>query len=489
MNFKVKCTRVKENVAPRFTVGKVYEVRNGKLFADKSCRFESWGRPHNGNGDFEALRKWFKDYYEFELVEEHKTKYKAGDKVRVRSDLTNNLHLYKMENPRNNGWCVVPDMVDLAGKVVTITEYSALNDGYRVAETKSLVWTDEMFEGLASDYKIGDRVVIEESNIEGMCHYRGRDLIGTIIDVNYTTQTNYPYKVVSSENEFGIWCKVKCLATENKPENKPENKKVEDNKMDATKVMNGNVRCVGYKKNEKNFTIGKVYKVKDGRITCDNGFTYNPLTCTTAVEWLLPWYTFEVADEKIVITHDGKTTTATMYCDDGTKKVATARCAPEDTFDFNVGAKLAMDRLMEYVENSKYTVVEVRFDRSNRTYHYKTKDCAAKVGMEIIVPVGAGNRKIECEITNVISGDHYIGTFPMSDMKEIQIEEVKLYNGKVVCIDSGNCSETMTVGKIYHIVDGVGYADDGSLLTTKPVKSVDHLNSRFITLKFLEIVE
>lgn len=50
--------------------------------------------------------------------------------------------------------------------------------------------------------------------------------------------------------------------------------------------------------------------------------------------------------EKIVITHDGKTTTATLYRD-GEKVKATAKCAPEDKFDFMVGAKLAMERLVD----------------------------------------------------------------------------------------------------------------------------------------------
>lgn len=53
-------------------------------------------------------------------------------------------------------------------------------------------------------------------------------------------------------------------------------------------------------------------------------------------------------NDKIVITHDGKTTTATLYCEDGTKKVVTAKCHPEDTFDFFVGAKLAVERLHDY---------------------------------------------------------------------------------------------------------------------------------------------
>lgn len=50
---------------------------------------------------------------------------------------------------------------------------------------------------------------------------------------------------------------------------------------------------------------------------------------------------------KVVITTDGKTTTAKMY--EGTKllKTAKSKCSPEDTFDFAIGAKLALERVIE----------------------------------------------------------------------------------------------------------------------------------------------
>lgn len=53
-----------------------------------------------------------------------------------------------------------------------------------------------------------------------------------------------------------------------------------------------------------------------------------------------------VSEKKIVITTDGKNTFATLY--DGKKVVskACASCAPDDKFDFNVGANLAFTRLM-----------------------------------------------------------------------------------------------------------------------------------------------
>ena len=65
----------------------------------------------------------------------------------------------------------------------------------------------------------------------------------------------------------------------------------------------------------------------------------------------------EAKNEKIVITHDGKTTTATLYNSD-CKLAATARCAPEDKFDFNAGAELAFKRLMEKVAPTEWRVVK-----------------------------------------------------------------------------------------------------------------------------------
>ena len=56
---------------------------------------------------------------------------------------------------------------------------------------------------------------------------------------------------------------------------------------------------------------------------------------------------------KVVITTDGKTTTAKMY--EGRKVLQTAKsqCSPKDTFDFAVGAKLALERVTEKEPNFK----------------------------------------------------------------------------------------------------------------------------------------
>ena len=68
--------------------------------------------------------------------------------------------------------------------------------------------------------------------------------------------------------------------------------------------------------------------------------------------WALDNTMFELIDNpKIVITTDGKTTTAKLYNNKSLRELATAKCSPEDKFDFNIGAKLAMDRLMKAVED------------------------------------------------------------------------------------------------------------------------------------------
>lgn len=93
-------------------------------------------------------------------------KYKVGDRVRVRSDLTG-LKRYKMESPPFYDEVVIRCMEDLKGKVVTITSTSDF--GYHIKE-ESCNWTDEMFEGLADEepkkvkanLKVGDRVKLRK---------------------------------------------------------------------------------------------------------------------------------------------------------------------------------------------------------------------------------------------------------------------------------------------------------------------------------------
>lgn len=74
-------------------------------------------------------------------------KYKPGDAVRVRFDLKYNTDYFMWSGPKaNTALIAVSNMVDLAGKIVHISEYSTSGE-YRVEEdSERWRWTDEMFE-------------------------------------------------------------------------------------------------------------------------------------------------------------------------------------------------------------------------------------------------------------------------------------------------------------------------------------------------------
>lgn len=74
-------------------------------------------------------------------------KYKPGDAVRVRFDLKYNTDYYMRSGPKaNTALIAVINMVDLAGKIVHISEYSARGEYLLEEDSERWRWTDEMFE-------------------------------------------------------------------------------------------------------------------------------------------------------------------------------------------------------------------------------------------------------------------------------------------------------------------------------------------------------
>ena len=73
------------------------------------------------------------------------------------------------------------------------------------------------------------------------------------------------------------------------------------------------------------------------------------------------WFWYEemidgLADErKIVITTDGEITKARLYNGKKLEKTATAKCSPEDEFNFKIGAELAFERLFEEHTDKYFT--------------------------------------------------------------------------------------------------------------------------------------
>ena len=89
------------------------------------------------------------------------------------------------------------------------------------------------------------------------------------------------------------------------------------------------------------------------------------------------WWSDEMLEpictEKIVITTDGVTTTARKY--DGKKLVREAKavCSKDDEFNFDFGAKLAMDRLMAEDKPKYYNGKVVCITSSNNNGFTKGK--------------------------------------------------------------------------------------------------------------------
>ena len=104
---------------------------------------------------------------------------------------------------------------------------------------------------------------------------------------------------------------------------------------------NCKVRCVGYKRNERYFTIGKVYDVVDGNITNDNGYTYGDTGYyRDVIEFLSRWYKFERVNNNSVVSRVIFNNPATIILwADGTKTIA--KTHGDDAFDPEKGFAVA----------------------------------------------------------------------------------------------------------------------------------------------------
>lgn len=67
---------------------------------------------------------------------------------------------------------------------------------------------------------------------------------------------------------------------------------------------------------------------------------------------------FDLFEEKIIITREGKKTIAKYYVNGEVMEKGLARCCPEDTFDFATGAKIAFDRMLSFAEPTSETAFD-----------------------------------------------------------------------------------------------------------------------------------
>lgn len=198
---------------------------------------------------------------------------------------------------------------------------------------------------------------------------------------------------------------------------------------------------------------------------------------------------------KITITTDGKTTVATLYENGRPKESATAKCSPDDEFNFVTGAKLAMERLDKKINPPSVGGFKVgdrvNIDGRNGTVIAIDGDHSVPIGVQFDEAGGRNYYSHRCANSiNLIDGKP--GTiegryYRWCDPSKLKHGEApKYYNGKVVCVDNFGY-DFLTKGKIYQFVDGRLTYDDGdhNLIS---IRNFDHLAKRS-SAKWVEIVE
>lgn len=212
-------------------------------------------------------------------------KYKVGDKVRIVSE------------KKGGSWNISGRMDHWLGKTMTIRTA----DGYRyhmeedrAENSGGWCWYDEMIEGLATKYQVGDKVKVRDDLSLGKNYYMtGGD--------------------------------------------------VKDDVVDEMMELRGRIVTI------ESVTGSGKYRLKE-----DPKYW----------NWTDGMIAGPACEQKIVITSDGVTTLARLYEGSKVVKSAEAKCSPDDEFEFETGAKLAMERLYAPESKLKFKIGDrVKHDR------------------------------------------------------------------------------------------------------------------------------
>lgn len=148
------------------------------------------------------------------------------------------------------------------------------------------------------------------------------------------------------------------------------------------------------------FTVTECHKIR-GCYSISGLDRFGHEIKTVLIEELLEPF----CDVRILITTNGKETLARLYEDGKVVRKATARCSPDDKFDFAAGAKIAFERLTKttHAEPKYYNGKVVCVETKNEDYAYTVgKIYEFKNGR---VKIGNG-REVPCT-TRVTSLDEW----------------------------------------------------------------------------------
>ena len=258
---------------------------------------------------------------------------------------------------------------------------------------------------------------------------------------------------------------------------------------DKVRVKKFKERPIGWEiEGKMDHLMGKVVEIK-GSTPWGEYKVYDP---KHHCEWIFGETDLEPVNETIVIYRKDREVIAV---DKVTGDKAIAKCSPEDTFDFNVGAKLAFDRLMNgnkeniTVEDMRKKLESYCHCRSCIDCKLKSQTCRCGCGAHFMTKDDAGNYTMSNEeikhAFNIVFG---------TGIKESKQKEPHKF--KVGDIVKGNSksdkkynitNSNMTRGKVTRV------SNDGDTIT---IEVLEHKNMTFeagtecgVESKYFDLVE
>lgn len=183
--------------------------------------------------------------------------------------------------------------------------------------------------------------------------------------------------------------------------------------------------------------------------------------------------------ETIVIYRNGAETIA---FEKNTGKKAVAKCHADDTYSFEIGAKLALERLFPETvrEVSRYAEVGeyIKIVNAIAGRGYKNGDILK------VEDTTQYRTYVEC----VETGDYCIKRNEYVVLENYKPEEKpqQYYNGKVVCVEACPLTLVFTKGKIYEFKEGYVINDTGTKNETQ-MRNFEDIERTFDS-KFVELV-
>ena len=258
---------------------------------------------------------------------------------------------------------------------------------------------------------------------------------------------------------------------------------------DKVRVKKFKERPIGWEiEGKMDHLMGKVVEIK-GSTKWGEYKVYDP---KHHCEWIFVEDDLEPVNETIVIYRKDREVIAV---DKVTGDKAIAKCSPEDTFDFNVGSKLAFDRLMNgnkeniTVEDMRKRLKSYCRCRSCIDCKLKSPTCRCGMGVHFMTKDDIGNYTMSDEeikdAYNIVFG---------TCIKEVKPKETHKF--KVGDIVKGNSksdkkynitNSNMTRGKVTRV------SNDGDTIT---IEVLEHKNMKFavgtecgVESKYFDLVE